>query len=129
MFVLPRMTAPASRSRSVMCASYGATVALEDPRAGGALAAVHRDEVLERDRDAEQRVEPVERVGRVRPRRGEPGVGGVGLGERPLAIDRQPGVEGVVVALGGGEVRLGQLARRDLAAAQQRRPSRGRGGA
>ena len=56
MLVLPRMTAPASRSRSVMWASYGRDVALEDPRAGGRLAAAHRDEVLERDGHAEQRM-------------------------------------------------------------------------
>ena len=87
-------------------------VALEDPRARRALAAGDRHEVLERDRDPEQRMEPVERVGRVRASGGESGVGGVGLGERPLAVDGQPGVERPVVALGGGEVRLGQLARR-----------------
>ena len=60
-------------------------------------------------------MEPVERVRRVGPCRGKPGVRGVGLGQRALAIDRQPGVQRVVLALGGGEVRLGQLVRRDLA--------------
>ena len=53
-------------------------------------------------------------------RRREPGVRGVGLGERPLAVDREPGVQRPVVALGGVEVGLGQLARRDLARAQER---------
>ncbi len=77
-------------------------------------------EILERDRDAEQRPEQVQRPVRVRARRGEPGVGGVGLGQGPIAIDGQPDVERVVVALGRREVRLGQVARRDLAAAQER---------
>ena len=87
MLVLPRITAPASRSRSVMWASNGATVALEDPRAGGALAARDRDEVLERDRDAQQRVEGRDGVGALGARRGEPRVGRVGLGERAV-VDR-----------------------------------------
>ena len=96
-------------------------VPLEDPRARGALAAGHRDEVLERHGDAQQRTEPVERVSVVGPGGGQAGVGGVGLRERPLAIDGQPDVECPVVALGGGEVRLGQLVRRDLAAPQESR--------
>ena len=51
---------------------------------------------------------------------GEARVGGVGLGEGPLAVDHQPGVEGAVLPLRDGEVGLGQVARADLAGAQQR---------
>ena len=69
-----------------MCASYGATIALEDPRAGRALAARDRDEVLERDRDPEERVERGERRVRLAGV-GEAGVGRVGLRER---ADRDP---------------------------------------
>ena len=67
-----------------------------------------RDEVLERDRDAEQRVERLERGRALGAGGGEPGVGGVGLGQRPLVVERQPGVEPVVRALGAGEVRRGR---------------------
>ena len=102
-------------------------VALEDPRAGGALAALDRDQVLERDRDAEQRVEGPDRVVALAAGGGQPGVGGVGLGERTLAVDREPRVERPVLALGGVEVGLGQLARRQLALRAGARPSRGRG--
>ena len=129
MFVLPRMTAPAVAQALRDVGVVRGAVALQDPRAGRALAAGHGDEVLERDRDAEQRLEPVERVRGVVAGRRQADVGGVGLGQGPLAIDRQPRVEAVVVAFGGGEVRLGQLARRDLAGAQERRPSRGRAAA
>ena len=63
----------------------------------------------------------------LRARGGEPGVGRVGLAERALAVDRQPGVEGPVLALGGGEVRLGrELARATARRRAGGRPSRGR---
>ena len=68
------------------------------------------------------------RVVALAPRGREPRVGGVGLLERGLAVDREPGVQRVVVALGGVEVGLGQLARADLARLAAGRPSRGRGG-
>ena len=103
-----------------MWASYGGDVALEDPRAGGALAALDRDQVLERDRDAEQRVESVDGASPSPRAAGEPGVGGVGLLERGVAVDREPGVERVVVALGGVEVGLGELARAHLAGSEAR---------
>ena len=95
-------------------------VAFEDPRTCRALATRQRDKILERDRDAEQRAKPVQRMCLVRSRGGEPGVGGIGFGERPVAVDRQPCVERPVVALRGREMRLGQLAGRDVAAPQQR---------
>ena len=61
--------------------------------------------------------------------RGEAGVGRVGLGEGALAVDRQPRVEGLVLALGDVEVGDSrQLARRHVAGAAAGRPSRGRGG-
>ncbi len=46
MLVLPRMTAPASRSRAVTVRVERGDVALEDLRAGRRLAALDRDEVL-----------------------------------------------------------------------------------
>ena len=54
-------------------------------------------------------------------RRCNPRVGCIGLAEGSLAIDRQPGVEGVVLALGSGEMRFGEFALRKLA-----RPQTGR---
>ena len=104
-------------------------VALEDPRAGGRLAARDRDEVLERDRDPEQRVERVDRRRTVGPRGRQPGIGGVGLGQRPLVVEREPGVEAVVGRVRPREVRRGDLARRGLARAQARRRGRGRSAA
>ena len=53
------------------------------------------------------------------PRGGQAGVGGVGLGEGPFAVDREPRVEATVVALRRREVRLGQLMRRDVAGPQE----------
>ena len=95
-------------------------VALEDARARGALAAGHGHEVLERDRDAQQRPQCVERVGRVGPGGRQAGVGGVGLGQGAFAVDREPRVEPAVVALRRREMGLGQLVRRDVACPQER---------
>jgi hypothetical protein len=53
------------------------------------------------------------RVARAGGGRGEPRVGGIGLGEGRLAIDRQPGIQGVVAGLGGVEMGGGEVARRD----------------
>ena len=83
MFVLPRITAPDVAEPLGDVGVERRDVALEDPRAGGALAALDRDQVLERDRDPEQRVERVDRAPALGAGRGEPRVGGVGLGERP----------------------------------------------
>ena len=95
-------------------------VALEDPRAGRALAALDGDQVLQRDRDARAA------DGRPASRGAEAGVRGVGLAERPVAIDREPGVQGMVPGLGGVEVGLRQLARRSPRPRAAARPSRGR---
>ena len=45
------------------------------------------------------------RLGTLGARGGEAGVGGVGLGERPLVVDREPGVEAVVRRARAVEVR------------------------
>ena len=95
-------------------------ISLQDPRSGRALATRQRDQVLERDRDAEQRPEQVERPVRIGTRRRQPGVRCVGLGQRPVAIDGQPDVERPVVTFRGREVGLGQFARRDLTRPQER---------
>ena len=94
-------------------------VALEDARAGGALAALDRDQVLERDGDAQERMQRGQRGGALGPGGGQPCIGGVGLGQRPLVVDREPGVEGVVAALGRLERGFGRLVRAQLAAAQE----------
>ena len=60
-------------------------------------------------------------------RRGEPGVGGIRLAEGALTVDRQPGVERPVVALGAGEVRLCRARATSLRPSADARPSRGRG--
>ena len=112
MFVLPRITAPDIAQPLGDVRVVRRPVAREDARAGGALAALDRHEVLERDRDAQQRMQGIERGAPLPARRREPRVGGVGLGERPLAVDGQPGVERVVLALGEVEMRLGQVPRR-----------------
>ena len=77
-------------------------VALEDARAGGCLPAGDRHEVLERNRDAQQRVQPVQRAVALAARRGEPGVGGVGLVEGAFVVQREPRVEAAVRAVGAG---------------------------
>ena len=73
-------------------------IAHEDPRARRALAAAQRDQVLERDRDAEQRVERLERGRALGAGRGQPGVGGIGLGQRTLVVEREPRVQAGVRA-------------------------------
>ena len=103
-------------------------VALEDPRAGGRLTALDRDQVLERHRDAAQRMESVERRGAGAAGRGDAGVGGVGLGKGTGAIDREPGVEGTVLPLGDGQMGFGQRPRTDARRREAARPSHGRGG-
>jgi hypothetical protein len=72
--------------------------------------------VLHRDRDAEQR----------RVRAGaQPGVGGIGLGERGLAADRAVGAQGGVEAVDALEVVLGEPARGQAAVAQMLGQARG----
>ena len=103
-------------------------VALEDPRAGRALAALDRDEVLERDRDAEQRME--RRRAPRRPRRAPPPAGRRRASASASARSRSMVSQALrpsVLALGQVEVGVGQLARRDVAARAAGRPSRGRG--
>ena len=65
---------------------------------------------------------------RVGPGGGQPGVGGVGLGEGALAVDRQPGVErrGCRARRRRGAPRSARATRRRRPAGA--RPSRGRGG-
>ena len=99
-------------------------VPLQDPGAGRALAALDRHEVLERHRDAEQRVERVHGAVTLAPGVGQAGggqarVGGVGLGQRPLVVDRQPRVEPMVRRAGAGEVRGRDLPRGDLAGPEE----------
>ena len=105
-------------------------VALEDPRAGGALAARHGDEVLERDRDrraadgaASSAAGPSARAAASRRRRRRPR-----RGRRSRSIV-EPRVERAVVAL--GERRGGPRSARATTARRRAagRPSRGRGGA
>ena len=86
-------------------------VALEDPRPGGRLAARDRDQVLERDRDPEQRVERADGRRAIGPRGRQPRIGGIGLGQRPLVVERQPRVEAMVGRVRPGQVRRGDLAR------------------
>jgi hypothetical protein len=85
------------------------SIALEDARTRGALPALDRDQVLERDRYAQQRVEGVHGGRALTTSRFEPGVGGAGLGQRAVAVDGQPGVQAVVLALGKIEMGGGQL--------------------
>ena len=121
MLVLPRMTAPAVAQALGDVRVVRRDVALEDPRPGRALAAADRDEVLEPDRDAEQRVERVER-GR-RPRRGRRRAArrrSSASASARVAVDGQPGVERAVVALGGVEMR------RPSRRATRRSPARSR---
>ena len=89
MFVLPRITAPASRSRSGDVGVVRGEVPVQDPRAGRGLAAANRDEVLERHGNAGKRMERVQRSGSIPAGRGEPDVGRVGVGERALVVDRR----------------------------------------
>ena len=105
--VLPRITAPAERRRRTSSASAAAGPPWASlPKAVASPATSHV--VLDRERDAEQRP----RVARL----GAP-VGLVGLGQRALGEHDAVGVELRVEPRDPLEVQLGQLARRDLAAA------------
>jgi hypothetical protein len=86
-------------------------IALQDPRASGALTARHRDEVLQGDWDSEKRVERRGGGRAIAAGRRKPDVGRVGFLERPTAVDRQPRVQGVVLALGDVQMRPDELAR------------------
>src|SRR5439155_5664596 len=91
-------------------------VPVEDLRARGALAAGQRDEVLERDGQAEERVQRIDRCAPRAPGRGELDVDGVRFRGGAIAVDRQPRIQRQVLALGDVEVGRGELARRDVAA-------------
>ena len=93
-------------------------VAFENPRAGRALAALDRDEVLEPDRDAEQRMERLERAGAGPAGGGQSSVGRIRLGQGAFTVDRQPCVEGTVSSLGRLERGERRLARAQLAGVQ-----------
>ena len=108
----------------------GRAIALEDSRPGGALAALDADEVLERDRDAVERMEPARgrlpvptRSRRAGRRRRRPGA------RAPVAVDGQPRIERMVLALGRVEMGDRELARGDVARAHRDAPSRARTGA
>ncbi len=103
-------------------------VALEDAGAGGALAALDRDEVLETDRDPQQRMQRIDRGRPIGARGGKAGVGGVGIGQGTLVVEREPGVEAVVRA--GGRARGARRSSRGLTPRRSAggRPARGPGG-
>ena len=79
-------------------------IALEDARAGGALAALDADQVLEGDRDAEERMQGGNRGRALVLAAASSRIGRVGLGQGRFPIDRQPCVQGVVLALGRVEM-------------------------
>ena len=54
-------------------------------------------------------------------------IGRIGLRERPVAIQRQPGVQAVVLALGQVQVGGREIARGEAARPQAAPPSGGRG--
>ena len=78
----------------------GRPIALEDPGAGGRLAAPDRHQVLESDGDAMERMERAECVIACMSRRAQGGVRRVRLVERARPIDREPCVQSVVLPLG-----------------------------
>ena len=90
-------------------------IALEDARARGALTALHGHEVLEADRDTEQRMERPQRLAALTTSGGQPDVGGIRLGQGAVTIDRQPGMKAAILGLREVEVRPGELARGQLA--------------
>ena len=101
-------------------------VALEDARPRGALPTLDRYEVLERDGHAEQRMGRVERGPAGGPRRRQPRIGRVGGSQRAGSVEREPGVQAVVLALGphrGGRSPARAMTPRPRAAG---RPSRAR---
>ena len=100
-------------------------VPLEDPRAGRRLAALDRDEVLERDRDAEERMQGIERGATVATGHSEAGVRRVRLVERAV-VEGEPGVQGMVLAA-LGDLPMGddEVTRGDIASPQAGEPSHG----
>ena len=72
MLVLPGMTAPAAASRSAMCGVVGTPVPVEDAAARGRRLAPGDHEVLERDRDAQERRQRLERGAPLPACRGQP---------------------------------------------------------
>ena len=87
----------------------GSQEALQDAAAGGRGPAPRHDEVLEAHRQAEQRRQPPER-GRARlPRRAEAPVGSGGGLQGTLVVERDPGMQGAVLAVRQVEVGLDEL--------------------
>ena len=84
MFVLPRITAPDVSQPLGDVRVVRGEVALEDARPGGRLAALDRDEVLEGDRDAEERMQRIERGRAVAAGHREAGIGRVRFVQRPV---------------------------------------------
>ncbi len=78
-------------------------------------------QVLQRDRHPVERVERGQRRRAVAPRSSQAGVGGVGGRERRAAVDREPGVQDVVLPLCHVERGRRRLAGRDLAGTQEAR--------
>ena len=105
-------------------------IALEDPRAGRALAALDRHEVLERDRDAEQR--RAARRGRPLPSPRAAAIRASAASASPSARSRSMDSQALSAVVAGARRRPG--APRSARATRPRRraaarPSRGRGGA
>ena len=89
-------------------------VALEDPRTGGHRPALDRDEVLERDRDAEERLAPAPEMAAhvcLAAQSRELPVRLLRRGERRLRVEMEPRVERAVLPLGAIQVCPRQVAR------------------
>ena len=126
MFVLPTMyRARGSELLDDVRVVWGSKT-LEDAATRGGLLPLGHDQVLERDRDAEQRRQRRECLEPSPAGRREPHIGGHGACPGAGSVDREPGMDGSVDLLDGSEMRVEQFhgAVRHRRASQ--RPSRGR---
>ena len=106
--VLPKITAPAPRSRRTASASRSGTWSQAAQPAGGAHARGLVG-VLDRHRHAVQRADVVAA--------GQRRVGGVGGARAPVGVERDDGVERAVERFDAGQVMIQQLAARQVATA------------
>ena len=98
----------------------GADEALQDAAAGRGRTAPGDHQVLQRDRNAEQRRQGVQGGGAGGTRSHETRVGGGGRGVGTFLIQRHPGVKRAVLCVDQGHVRIQQLGGAEIAVPEGR---------
>jgi hypothetical protein len=99
----------------------GADEPVQDAAPGGRGLTAGHHQILERDRDAEERREGGERLRSRAPSLGQTAVGQVGAGPGSRVVEEEPGVQATVRGMGQLQVRIDEFARAERTGTQPAR--------